>query len=296
MSKEALKKYLDGLDPVTRKVAKEALRLQLYRASPEAWARLKLGITLDLWQRKLVEAPPGKQVIALTARQRGKTEAASIAIAHEMIFGTPGSTSLFLCPTQRQSQEGVRRTRKHLVKGGAKLKSDNTFSLEVENGSRALALPGSSDEGIRGLSINGILCLDEAARISDDLYEAVRPMLIRYSGIARLFLLSTAWSQEGFFYKVWTEGTDDDWIKIRADIYDSPHMTPDDIARERKAMGETAFHREMECEFGQTNSSFFDPEALARMWGTDAVTVEGNADPVVVTRPMFGSLFKETAI
>jgi len=75
-------------------------------------------------------------------------------------------------PTQRQSAEGVRRVRQYLLKAGAKFKSDNAFSLELEGGSRVLALPGSDDSGIRGLSINGVLVLDEAARVSDELFNA----------------------------------------------------------------------------------------------------------------------------
>jgi hypothetical protein len=57
-----------------------------------------------------------------------------------------------------------------------------------------------------GLSIDGDLVVDEAARVSDALYEAARPMLIRHAQTARLILLSTAWARQGFFYRTWTGG------------------------------------------------------------------------------------------
>jgi hypothetical protein len=55
-----------------------------------------------------------------------------------------------------------------VLKAGQKLAVDNTFGIEIENGSRCLALPGQDDAGIRGLTISGgDLIIDEAARVDD---------------------------------------------------------------------------------------------------------------------------------
>ena len=59
---------------------------------------------------------------------------------------------------------------------GQKLTTDNTFELSC-CGSRVVALPGSTDDSIRGFSIDGELVVDEAARVDDAIYEACRPML-----------------------------------------------------------------------------------------------------------------------
>jgi hypothetical protein len=85
------------------------------------------------------------------ARQVGKTTTAAWAITHTMVF-YPGSLSVIACPAQRQSAEAVRRIHEKLLKSGAKFKSDNVYALELENGSRVLALP-SDDETIRGLTV-----------------------------------------------------------------------------------------------------------------------------------------------
>ena len=69
--------------------------------------------------------------------------------------------------TQRQSAEAVRRVRDVLIKVGAKLISDNVYALELDNGSRVLALPGS-DNSIRGLTVDAWIVADEAARLSED--------------------------------------------------------------------------------------------------------------------------------
>ena len=92
-------------------------------------------------------------ILALTARQVGKTTTAAWAIAHYMLF-TPGGLSVIACPAQRQSAEAVRRVRDRLIKVGAELKVDNVYGLELKNGSRVLALPGS-DDSIRGLTVDG---------------------------------------------------------------------------------------------------------------------------------------------
>ena len=105
----------------------------------------------------------GASIIALTARQVGKTTTAAWAIAHHMLF-TPGGLSVIGCPAHRQSAEAVRRVRENLIKLGAELKSDNVYGLELKNGSRVLALPGS-DDSIRGLTVDGWIVADEAARV-----------------------------------------------------------------------------------------------------------------------------------
>ena len=58
----------------------------------------------------------------------------------------------------------MRRVRDVLIKVGAEFKSDNVYTLELKNGSRVLALPGSEDS-IRGLTVDGWIVADEAARL-----------------------------------------------------------------------------------------------------------------------------------
>jgi hypothetical protein len=120
------------------------LREAAYRLDPVLWVLEILGITPTAWQETFLRSPRGSSILALTARQVGKTTTAAWAIAHSMVF-TPGSLSVIACPAQRQSAEAVRRVREILLKVGAKLVSDNVFALELDNGSRVLALPGSDD-------------------------------------------------------------------------------------------------------------------------------------------------------
>ena len=122
--------------------ARQIARQALYTLSPSAWCRRELHLTLDGWQVRMVDAPAASRVIALTHRQAGKTTAAAVGVAHTMVWRQPGSTSLVLAPTLRQSSELIRNLRGRLFAAGERLTVDNVFAIELANGSRALALPG----------------------------------------------------------------------------------------------------------------------------------------------------------
>ena len=102
---------------------------------------------------------------------------------------------------------------KVLVKAGGKFRSDNVYALELDNGSRVLALP-SGDDTVRGLTVDAWIIADEAARLTDELIAALRPMRARRPH-AWFAMLSTAWSRTDPFWKVW-DGDDPSWIRLRA--------------------------------------------------------------------------------
>jgi hypothetical protein len=217
------------------------LREAAYRIDPALWVRQVIGVEPTGWQEHFLRAPRGASILALTARQVGKTTTASWAIAHAMIF-TPGSLSVIACPAQRQSAEAVRRVREALIKAGVKFKSDNVYGLELENGSRVLALPGS-DDSIRGLTVDAWIVADEAARLGEDLIAALRPMRARRPD-ARFAMLSTAWSRSDPFWTAWA-GDDPSWMRLQATAdSDATLFAAGFLEQERRTLGEDAFKRE----------------------------------------------------
>ena len=189
------------------------LREIAYQVDPVVWVGDVLKFEPTPWQKIFLRAPRGASILALTARQVGKTTTASWAIAHTMVF-RPNSLSVIACPAQRQSAEAIRRVKGALVVAGAKLMSDNVYGLELENGARALALPGS-DDLIRGMTVDGWIVADEAARLSADMIAALRPMRARCPE-GRLAMLSTAWSRTDPFWTAWSNG-DPEWIRNPSD-------------------------------------------------------------------------------
>jgi hypothetical protein len=215
------------------------LREAAYRIDPVAWVRDTLDRTPTPWQETFLRAPQGASIVALTARQVGKTTTAAWAIAHSMLF-TAEALSVIACPAQRQSAEAVRRVRGALIQAGAKLDSDNVYGLELKNGSRVLALPGS-DDSIRGLTVDGWIVADEAARLPVDLIAALRPMRARRPQ-ARFAMLSTAWSRIDPFWTAWASD-DPSWIRLKATA-DTTLFSKEFLEQERRALGEKVFNRE----------------------------------------------------
>jgi hypothetical protein len=211
-----------------------------YRLDPVLWVREILGMTPAPWQETFLRAPQGASILALTARQVGKTTTAAWAIAHSMLF-TPGSLSVIACPAQRQSAEAVRHVREALIKAGAELESDNVYALELKSGSRVLALP-SSDDSIRGLTVDGWIVADEAARLPNDLIAALRPMRARRPQ-ARFAMLSTAWSRTDPFWTAWA-GDEQSWIRLKATADEIETFSAEFLEQERRALGDDGFKRE----------------------------------------------------
>src|SRR2546430_2423695 len=79
--------------------------------------------------------------------------------------------------------------------------------------------------------------VDEAARVSDELYKAVRPFLAVGGG--DLWLMSTPFGKRGFFHEEWSrEGR---WAKFTVKATDCPRIRSDFLEEEKAAMGEKWF-------------------------------------------------------
>jgi hypothetical protein len=103
----------------------------------------------------------------------------------------------------------------------------------------------SSEETVRGYSGVSLLIIDEAARVPDDLYRAVRPMLATSNG--RLVCLSTPFGKRGFYYEAWSG--QESWERIRIPASMCPRIPADFLADERLALGEVFYRQEYEVDF-----------------------------------------------
>ena len=211
-----------------------------YRLDPVVWARDVLGINAHEWQKPFLRAKRGESILALTARQVGKTTSAAIGMAHTAFF-VPRSLSVVACPSQRQSAEAIRKVRDMVLKAGAELRNDSVYTIELANGSRVLALPGS-DESVRGLTVDGWIIADEAARLSADLIAALRPMRARCPQ-ARLVMLSTAWSRTDQFWLAWASD-EPSWQRLQATVDLYPDLLPKEFIEAERRQGEDYFKRE----------------------------------------------------
>jgi hypothetical protein len=161
-------------------------------------------------------------------------------MAHSALF-MPGSLSVIACPSQNQSAEALRKVRDMVLKAGAELTTHNVFRLELSNGSRVLALPGTQDS-IRGLTVDAWIVADEAAQLDQAIMGALHPMRTQRPN-ARFALLSTAWSRTDPFWSVWAD--DPSWTRIRATIDVEPNLiAPEVLEKARRQLSEDDFKRE----------------------------------------------------
>ncbi len=171
--------------------------------SASEWVKRRLELAVDALQAVVLDTKSRRGILNCS-RQWGKsTVTAAKAIHHAM--HVPDSLRVVVSPSGRQSAEFLRKVGRFARKLGQRVKrdGDNELSLELANESRIVGLPGN-EETVRGFSAVSLLLADEASRMSDELYVAIRPMLAVSGGA--LWLMSTPCGKKGFFYEVWTRG------------------------------------------------------------------------------------------
>jgi hypothetical protein len=212
----------------------------------------------DDWQRDLLRRDDDR-ILLLASRQVGKSQtAAALALKQALLF--PGSLVLLLSPTLRQSGElfkdKVRRLYNALGRPVPTVQ-ESALQMELENRSRIVSLPG--DEGtVRGYSGAALLVLDEAARIPDELYQSVRPMLATSKG--KLLMASTPWGQRGAFFEEWHGANPWKRVRITADM--CPRISPAFLAEERLSLGEKFYLQEYFCSFESVVGALFTEEVI----------------------------------
>jgi hypothetical protein len=240
------------MDSIANSVIKH--RFERERFDPCLMAR-RGGITPDNWQSDLLRSD-AKQLILNCSRQSGKSTISAVLAVHEAIY-TPNSLVLLLSPSLRQSTELFRKIKDiyTALESPAMPKpiEESALRLELSNGSRIIALPGS-EQTIRGFSNVALLICDEAATCEDSLFFAIKPMLAVSGG--RIILLSTPRGKRGFFHDVWSEGGAD-WNRTRITARECPRIAPEWLLKEKEAMPDFWFRQEFECEFVENSDSVF---------------------------------------
>jgi hypothetical protein len=233
----------------------------------------ELGVEPDPWRGDLLRSTSDR-VLLNCSRQSGKSTISAIIALHRALYH-PGSLVLALAPALRQSQELFGKIAGFYRDLGRPVapKGERKLSLELENGSRIITLPGS-EKTIRGFSGVGLLVVDEASRVEDELYFAVRPMLAVSGGA--LMMLSTPHGKRGVFYEEWTGGSSAGWERYRVTAEECPRISPEFLEEERQALPAWVYRQEYECSFEETEDQVFSTEMVER-----AVTPE--------VTPLFGS-------
>lgn len=218
----------------------------------------KLGIAPDSWQRELLRSPSSRLLLNCS-RQSGKSTMAAVLALHRALY-YPGSLVLVLAPSERQSKELFSKVSGFYRHLGHNVPADSARKLGMllSNGSRIEALPGT-EKTVRGFSGVDLLIVDEAARVADDLYHAVRPMLAVSGG--RLLMLSTPAGRRGVFYEAYEEGGEN-WERFEVHAHEVPRISDLFLAEERAALPQRIYEQEYECVFHDEEDAFFGMDLI----------------------------------
>jgi hypothetical protein len=234
---------------------RDDLRLALDRVT---FAK-KLGIVPDKWQEEFLRSSSDR-VLLNCSRQSGKSTMSAVIALHRALYH-PGSLVLCLAPTLRQSQELFAKVATFYRDLGRPVapQGERKLSLELENGSRIVTLPGS-EKTIRGFSDAALLLVDEASRVDDGLYYAIRPMLAVSGGT--LVMLTTPYGKRGVFYEEWISARG--WERYEVPASQCPRISEEFLEEERADLPPFIFRQEYECSFEETEDQVFTTDMIDR--------------------------------
>ena len=229
------------------------------------------GIEPDAWQAQLLRSA-SRQIMLNCSRQAGKSTSTALLALHTALY-QPEALILLLAPALRQSQELFRKVKQFagvLDIPNEAIEAESSLRIELVSGARIETLPGKEGT-IRGFSAVSLLVVDEASRVPDELYRAVRPMLAVSQG--RVVLLSSPFGKRGFFYEEWSHGGAS-WERIEVPATACPRIPPAFLEEERRALGEWWFSQEYMCQFRDTTDQVFSTLDIEAAVSSDVAPLE----------------------
>lgn len=142
--------------------------------------------------------------IVKAKRQIGK----SFIIINELLrfsINYKGTVNCSLSPTLDQARKIYNGILKATDQTGViKKKNDSLLEIEFINGSTILFKSAEQRESLRGYTVSGILCIDEAAYITDEVWGIIRPTTDVHQ--ACILIVSTPKFRMGFFFDLFMMG------------------------------------------------------------------------------------------
>lgn len=260
--------------------ALEEKRRRWYAQKPSLWAtdfdlirdKADNPVSPDPWQVAMLDSD-SKRICLNIHRQGGKSAMSSLICLHTAVF-KKRSLSLIIAPSLRQSQENFKKIQDYidLLPRRPEFHEFTKLSLQFENGSRILCLPGGNEgKTIRGFSRPDVIVEDEAAQCSEELFDAILPMMTTYPE-CKFILCSTPFGQRGHFYKIYTENQN--WEKHKLRAAENPRISKDFLAEMRELRGPYVFAQEYECDFVASETQLISHESILKALNSEIPIIE----------------------
>lgn len=209
----------------------------------------------DVFQKIRFSQGTGHTFVIKSPRQCGKTYFLKYVLLF-YAFQYPRSKSVLIEPVGYQTRRVQRELNKDLKKTGL-IESCNMTDgyITFVNGSEISFKSAEQGENLRGLTVSGILIMDEAAFISDDVFDICMPFCNVHR--APKLIVSTPLFEEGFFYNEYKDpmNTSFDWSRDKYDF--SMFLSQEDMDKYRKKYTKMKYMTEILGEFVKAWSNVF---------------------------------------
>ena len=164
----------------------------------------------------------GKTVVVKSRRQVGK----SVLIANLLLYyaiNYKGTKNYVLSPTLKQGKN-IYKSIINAISGCGIIKSKNATDLFITliNGSSISIKSAEQKESLRGETCTGILCIDECAYISSEVYNIVKPWCDFHKAVT--LMVSTPFVKSGFFWEYYNHGLNREYNGVSIDWSDEKYQ------------------------------------------------------------------------
>ena len=208
--------------------------------------------------RKIMDSPKGSIHVIKSPRQCGKTTLLESLLLYVTI-NNKNACSIFVEPTVKQARKVFREIRKAVENTPICVSAnESTLDITFSNGSQILFISGESDiSALQGYvcSNGGLLIIDEAAFISDEVMHALFPTTDVHK--AKVVLASTPRFRSQTFYDYFMEGLEKQGNIITHDWAGFSLLTPEKLEFYRKSLPENLFRNYYLGEFTDFGSGVF---------------------------------------
>lgn len=260
---------------------------------------IKLGYKLFPYQSDVIKGIlkyPHDIHVCKSKRQVGKSITVETVLMYFAI-NKCNSCSIAISPTLNQGRKLFREV-KRALQGTPLFESANSSTLEIwlNNGSSIKFKSGEQEDALRGETVSGILCIDEAVYIKDETIYNTFPFVDAHR--APILLTSTPKFRTGVFYEFYENGLNFESGFHSYDIckYDtSALLSPERLEMYRKSVAPQIFKSEYLGQFIDAISSVFgDVEKLCGTtihpssrvmgidWSNGALDKSGNPDETAI--------------
>lgn len=172
----------------------------------------------------------------------------------------PRSFSMYVSPTLKQARKVFKEIKSAIEGSSVYFKANESlYEILLKNGSSIQFVSAEQKDNLRGFTVSGILILDEASFIDDELFNLILPTTDVHQ--APVLIVSTPLFRTGFFYDFYMDGlerTNDQVYSYDWSTYDtSDILSPERLEFYRQRLPKDKFLNEYLGQFTDLGTGIF---------------------------------------